>query len=60
MTHAKQREVLDERNKRAAELHSTMLNTAFDLLCTEKRDYLTPSQLLNLLRRCEGGTSNQN
>jgi len=33
-------------------LRSKMLDTAFDLLCPVGRDYLTPTELVDIMRRC--------
>ena len=30
-----------------------MLSTAFDLLCHDGKEWLTPEQLLNILRKCD-------
>lgn len=46
-------EVLQDSFDNRAELRKLMLNTAFDMLCIDGTDHLTPEQLLNIMRKCD-------
>jgi len=45
-------DAVEEDSTNAAKLHSVMIDTAFTKLLTDGKDYLTPDQLLNVLRLC--------